>query len=323
MKKIETKALVEASLLVALAAIIMIMSAYVPFFALVGVIIWPIPITLLTFKYDLKISLLSLAVLLIIVASLVDPISAVSLGLMYGMPAVVLGFCLKRNYSSFMTIVSMSLSMFVAYIAMIRFGALLTGVDVLEEFFNMLAESMEMSKELMKSFGLSQEQINQSMAQAINPEVIRMMLPGMLAVTSLTGSFINYYFVGVIFKKLKITIKTISPLDQWFINNNLSFGLFFITITAWLMVNFKVENAEIVFNSVFIIFSYAFLINGFAVAFWFLKVRGISKKVRVFILVMLYMMGFSQILFYLGLIDYAFDFRKINPARRRKIPPGE
>lgn len=323
MKKIETKALVEASLLVALAAIIMIMSAYVPFFALVGVIIWPIPITLLTFKYDLKVSLLSLAVLLIIVASLVDPISAVSLGLLYGMPAVVLGFSLKKNYSPFITIVSMSLSMFVAYIAIIKFGALLTGVDVLKEFFTILSESMEMSKNMMKNFGLSQEQIDQSMAQALNPEVIRMMLPGLLAITSLTGSFINYYFVGVIFKRLRISIKTISPLDEWYINSNLSFGLFFITIAAWLMVYFKVENGETVFNSVFIIFSYAFLINGFAVASWFLKTRGISKKARVLILIVVYFMGFSQILFYLGLIDYAFDFRKINPARRRKIPPGE
>lgn len=323
MKRIETRALVEASLLTALAAMIMILSAYVPFFALVGVIIWPIPITLLTFKYDLKISLLSLVALLLIVASFVDPLTSLSLGLLYGAPAVVLGFCLKRKFAPFATIIAMSLSMFIAYIAIIKFGALLTGIDVLKEFFTIMDESVKKSQDILRGFGLGEQQINESMNQILKPETIKMMLPGLLAITALTGSFINYYFVGVIFKRLKVNINTIKPLDEWYINNNLSFGLFFITISAWLMAYFKVENAEIVFNSVFIIFSYAFLINGFAVASWFLKKKGMARKVRILILIMVYFMGLSQILFYLGLIDYAFDFRKINPARRRRIPPGE
>lgn len=320
MKRIETKALVEASLLTALAAIIMIMSAYVPFFALVGVIIWPIPITLLTFKYDLKVSLTSLASLLIIVSALIDPFTSVTLGLLYGLPAVVLGFCLKRKYSPFITIVSMSLSMFTAYIVIIKFGTLLTGVDLIKDFFAVIEES----KKILKEFGFSDQQINQSALQALNPETLKMMLPGILAMTALTGSFINYYFVGVIFKKLRININQVKPLDEWYINNNLSFGLFFITIAAWLMTYLNVRNSQIVFNSVYIIFSYAFIIDGFAVLAWFLKSRGFRPGIRIPILIGAYFMGLVPILFYVGLIDYAIDFRKLNPSRRgRRFPPEE
>jgi len=318
MKKMQTRVLVEASLLVALAAIIMILSVYVPFFALVGVIVWPIPITLLTFKYNIQTSLLSLVALLLIVAAIVDPLTAVSLGLLYGVPSVVLGFCLRKKLSPFITVISMALSMFVAYVVLIKLAAVITGVDIIKQ----MDEYFKKSRELMKGFGLTEEQIEKSLPQVFNADLIKMILPGILAMASVAGSYMNYYFVGIIFKKLKISISTVKPMEDWFISNYFSYGLFSITIFSWLMLYLKIPNAETVFNSIFVIFSFVFMINGLALLSWFLKKRGISKKLRIMILVGVYLTGMVQLLYYAGLLDYALDFRRINPARRR-IKPGE
>lgn len=323
MKKIETRALVEAAILVGIAAIIMIASAYVPFFILVGVIIWPIPITLLTFKHSVKLSVISLVALLAIVAAFIDPITSVSMVLLYGIPAIVLGFCLRKKYSPFITIAAMTVAMFIAYIVTIKLSSLVFGIDIMGDSFKILDESMARSKELMLKWGISEQQINQSASQAIDSNTIRILLPGLLGVASLMGAYINYYFVGIIFRKLRIKINELKPIEEWYIGKNLSYGLFFVTIVTGLLAYFKVSNADVVFNSVFVIFSFIFQISGFAVVAWFLKGKGISKKVIILLIFVIIFMQLSNFVFYLGLIDYIMDFRKINPSRGKRIPPGE
>lgn len=322
MKKMDTRTLIEAALLVAIAAVILIISSAVPFFAPLGLMVWPVSITLLTFKYNLRVSILSLVVLLLVVVGFIGPINTVLWGSMYGIPAIVLGVCLKRMLSPFSTVMAMTIAIFIIFILSIKVSTVITGVDILEFNFQVMEDSFKRSSEIMRSMGVSDEQINQAM-QAFNIGILKMLLPGILGISSLTIAFIIYYFAGAIFRRLGIRVNELKPMDQWYINNNLSFGLFFITVAAWFMTYLKVNNSDIVFNSVFVIFTFAFIVNGLALASWFLKSRGLPGKIRIPIIAFILLSAFSQILFYLGLIDYVLDFRRINPSRRRRIPPGE
>ncbi|HBM82011.1 MAG: YybS family protein [Clostridiales bacterium] len=321
MNKINTKALVEASILIAIASIIIIMSIYVPFFMIVGYILWPIPITLLTFKYDIKMSLMSLFALFLIVSAFANPISAFSLILLYGIPAVILGICLRRKTSPFITVLSMAASMFISYIVTIKLSTLIFGIDVMKETYKMFDDGISGAREMLRGMQISEEQINVMIPKELNSSLLRMVLPGMLAVTSILGSFLNYYVVGIIFKRLKIKIDTLKPFNEWYVSNSLSYGLFFSMLVSFILVYLKVNNADIVFNSIYIIFQFAFIIDGFAVVYWFLRSRRIGKILSIFIMVML--LSLSMVIFYLGIIDFILDFRKINPSRKRRIYPGE
>lgn len=323
MGKMQTRTLVEAAILVAISAIIMIATVAIPFFVMIGVVVWPIPITLLTFKYNIKVSLISLTALFVIIISFVDPLSAITMVLLYGVTAIVLGFCLRKKYSSLITVLAMTVSMFIAYIVTIKLSTIIFGIDIMSESFKLLDESVAKSRELMLQMGVSPEQINQSATQGINSEMIRVILPGLIGIASLFGSYISYFFVGVIFRRLRIKIVELKPIEEWYIGNNLSYGLFFVTALTGLLAYLKVSNADVVFNSVYVVFSFVFQISGFAVIAWFLKGKGVSKKFIIIIIVVLLFMQISILAFYLGLVDYLVDFRKINPSRRRKIPPGE
>lgn len=321
MKKTDTKALVEGALLIAIAAVLMIASIYVPFFILFGIILWPIPVTILTFKYDWKFSILSLVVLFLLAAMLTDPMDTLIMILIYGTPSAVLGFCLRRKYSSFASIMAMTLSMFVMLVAVIKFSKVLTGQDfmaLMTKTFNEISTKLE---ETLKNSGASDPQIN-TLLQSFNPDAISMVFPGILAMSALLGSFINYYVVGKVFKRLRISINELKPMDQWFIANNLSLGLFIITIAAWILYTLKVPNADVTFNSIYVIFNYVFVIDGLAVISWFLKKKGVPGKVTVLLIILLLFSPLGNLVFYLGLVDFIVDFRKINPLRRRKIPPG-
>jgi uncharacterized protein YybS (DUF2232 family) len=248
------------------------------------------------------------------------------MGLVYRVPAIVLGFCLRKKYSPFITIMAMAISMFLANILLFKAAALLTGVDLLKDSMKLYSESMEKSKEILKGLGMSDAQLSQSAQLTLSPELLNTLLPGLLAVTALVGSYINYYFVGVIFRKLRIKVNEISmikPIDEWYLNNNLAYGLFFITMISLALMYLKIQYSEIVFPSVYFIFTFAFTINGLALLAWFLKTRGISRNIRILIMVLVIFMNMGQILFFVGLIDFAIDFRKINPSRGGRIRPGE
>jgi uncharacterized protein YybS (DUF2232 family) len=217
----------------------------------------------------------------------------------------------------------MALSMFIGNLINIELAKLLTGIDPINQFFTLLDESMKEALDMMKSLGVPQEQIDAVQGTEGLSKMLRMVFPGILVMSSLLGSFINYYFVQVKFRKLKYSIAELKPMDQWYIGNNLSFGIFFMTIAAMAMTYFKVPNSDIVYSSIFVIFMFTFIVDGLAVISWFLKSKRVTKGLRILILVIIMFSGFAQILLFLGLADYILDFRKINPWRRRRIPPGD
>lgn len=322
MKKMETRTLVEASLLSALAAVIMIASIYIPFFSLVGAFIWPIPITLLSFKYSIRTSLLSLVVSLAIAAMVTSPVNALTMGLSYGLTAIVLGFCLRKNYAPFVTIMAMAVSTFAGYFAVIELTNVFTGVDLMKQFYTLLDESVKKSIEIAKSMGTTDEQIKNSPISSMTSENIKLIFPGMTAIASAVGSYMTYYLVQVIFKRLRINVRNITPFDKWYVGSNFGLGLFLMILASILMLYLKVPNANIVYSSIYSIMSFTFEVSGLSLLIWFLKSKGIPKGFQILIGVFLVFGQLAIILVLLGLADYMMDFRKINPARRRRISPG-
>lgn len=323
MRKIETRALVEASLLSALAAVIIIASVYIPILSMVGAFVWPIPITLLSFKYDIKTSLLSLVVSLAIASMITTPLEALTMGLSYGLTAVVLGFCLRKKYTPFITIMAMAVSTFAGYLAVLKLTFVITGIDPLKEFYAMFDESIKQSIQIAKSLGTTEEQLKNSPIARMSSENIKLIFPGILVLASVTGSYLTYYLVEVIFRRLRINVERIKPFSEWYLGGNFGLGLLVATLFSMLMVTFKVPNANVVYSSMVSIMSFVFEIVGLSVAIWFLKSKGVPKGLQILIGVFTLFSQLIIVLLILGLIDYVIDFRKINPARRGRISPKE
>lgn len=323
MRNMNTRALVEASLLSALSAVIIIASVYIPILSIVGAFIWPIPITLLSFKYDIKTSLLSLVVSLAIAAMVTTPLEVLAMGLSYGLTAVVLGFCLRKKYTPFVTIMAMAVSTFAGYVAVLKLTYLITGVDPIKDFYTMFDQSIKKSIELAKSLGTTDAQLKNSAIASMTSQNIKLIFPGILALASAVGSLMTYYLVEVIFRKLRITVEKIKPFTEWYIGTSFGFGLLMVTLVSMVLMLCKVPNSDIAANSMVSIVSVVFEVSGLSVVIWFLKSKGVAKGFLILIGVFLMFSQLGMILFILGLIDYVFDFRKINPSRRGKIFPKE
>ncbi len=317
--KMNTKSLVEAAILAALSTVIIIVSYYIPALLTIGAIAWSIPITLLTFKYDIKISILTLIVSLLISSAFITPVTAIAIAILYGLPALILGFCLRKKYPPFTTLISMSIAMFLSYVLTFKFSELITGKDILQEFLEIMKQAVNYSKSLALKHGGDQKAVEDTFSKLLNVDLVKMALPGAMVVAAVFGSFIDYYIVQIIFRKLNLKINEIKPVEYWYISNSTSYGIFFLTIASLIMLSAGVNNAEIISATVYAIFVFAFAVQGIALISWLFKKRGVPGKLVV-VLDILILIMFSQILFFIGILDYIIDFRKINPSRGNKFP---
>lgn len=317
--KMNTKTLVEAAILAALSTVIITVSYYIPALLTVGAIAWSIPITLLTFKYDIKISILTLIVSLLISSAFITPITAAGIAILYGLPALILGLCLRKKYPPFTTLISMSIAMFLSYVLTFKFSEIITGKDILQEFLEIMKQAVTYSKDWALKYGGNQKNIEDVFNRYLDVELVKMALPGAMIVASVFGSFLDYYIVQIIFRKLNLKINELKPIENWYISNSTSYGIFFLTIISLILLKSGVNNAEIISATVYSIFVFAFAVQGIALISWLLKRRGVPGKLVILLDVLILIM-FSQILFFIGILDYVMDFRKINPARRNKFP---
>ena len=105
-----TKAIVEAGMVSALVVLITLISMYLGFSGYIGVCILPIPITVIYIRQNFKISLLTVLVCTILVGLFFNPIEAVLNTFLLGLIGIILGYCLKKKFSSMKTYVLFSVA---------------------------------------------------------------------------------------------------------------------------------------------------------------------------------------------------------------------
>lgn len=322
MAGINFKTLLTAFVWTVTAMLLLVLTAGFPPFAVVSIVLLLLPVSLLILRYDRRISIPSLVIILIIAGLAAGPVRALAFTLLPGVPAAVIVVCFMRKKSAYTAVAATALAIFAAYIAMPAVISLAAKTDILKQFSQFMDQVVEISSQYLQMGGFSSEQA-QNLLSAYTFNSIKMVLPGSFAIVSLAGAFINYYIVSYILRRSGQQVSEIKPLDEWYVNNSLSLGLFFITIVSWILSTQNVNNADIVLNSILVIFSFVFQINALALLSWFLKKKRVITGVRVFILAIVYLVLSPFLLYFAGLIDFIMDFRKINPSRRRRIPPGE
>lgn len=314
-----TKALVESSILTSVAIVMILLSIYVPVFLLVGVFIWPIPITYIYAKHGMKLSVLSLVVTYVVAAITVDPITSFLMVILYGVLGVVLGYCIKSKKSVGFSLIIMAVCGFISTMIVLRVMVLVTGQDVISQGIN----SVNIMKESMRSAyiksGTSKATIDKMMAFIPDPKIISTILPSLLITYSLVTAFICYFITQKILKRIKYLIPEIIPLSQWYIPSMVASGIIMIFIISFLLTFLKVENGQNYFLNANILFNFAFTINALGFVSFMLKKRKIQKYIRWVIIAICALTPISSILFYVGIFDYMLDFRKLDATRKKPI----
>lgn len=310
-----TKSLVESGLLTAVTVVLILISLYVPVFYIVGIFLWPLPITFIYMRHGAKYSVVSLVAAGIITAMMYDPVSALSMSATFGVMSIVFGYCIKNKKTFSFSIAVMTAVMFISMVLVIKVFSLFMGQDLLSFMSNQMIQMQNMMKQIYSSMGVPKETQDMVLKSLPTAEMFKLLLPVLLLLTSVIMAFFSYVAANKVFAKFGYKLNKMKPLSEWFMPIQLAIAIIGLVLAAFIMVYFKVKNADVLYINANILFQFAFLINGLGAIDFFMKKKEIGKTLRVVIIIFLLISQLGNLLYLVGIVDYAFNLRKLDTTR--------
>ncbi|ACA46873.1 DUF2232 domain-containing protein [Clostridium botulinum] len=324
-KQNKTNSLVEAGLIVALMIVLIMLNLYFPIFTVFGSFILPIPIAVLYMRQDYKITIWAILVTGVITMLINNPITALTTTISFGIMGFLLGYCIKKEKSIFITIVILAagfllsnIMIFFIYFSFIDKRGI---IGYINENINIIKESMELTKEFYSKAGVSKDKLQQidQVFGSLNLDSMLKMLPVALIIIAFLSAFLNYAVTKKVLMKLGYkNVKSLPSISKIYVNVRL------VTIVAiGLLIGAVLKRKTIGLGDYFFITaSYLLiillLIDGISTFIYYMRNKfKISKGILIFIFLMT--LGPLYIIyFYLGLADIMLDFRKLDPFRQYK-----
>ncbi|MCX7883486.1 MAG: YybS family protein [Caloramator sp.] len=313
--KSSTKAIVESGILTAVTVVLILISLYIPVFYMIGIFLWPLPATFIYIRHGAKYSIMSLVVAGIITAISYDPISALNITATFGLMSIVLGYCIKNKKDFSFSVILMSAAMFISLILVLKIFSVSMGQDIVSMLTEQINQMREMATSMYSQMGVPKETQELALSAFPTAELFKKMFPIGLLIGSITMAFISYTIARKVFKKFGYDISNMKPLSSWYMPVQLAIGIIVLVLLAYIMVYFKIKNADILFINTSLLMQFAFLIDGVATVDFFMKKKGVTKGLRIFILIFLIFSQIGKLLFFIGIVDYALNLRKLDITR--------
>ncbi|MCB2294597.1 YybS family protein [Clostridium algoriphilum] len=327
-----TKAIVEASLISVIISVIMIITGYLPIVSFIGSLILPIPVAVLYIRHNKKITITATFVSIILVSLVYNPIMAIYSAITYSIIGIVLGYCVKKNKESSITLIFLAIGSGISNILTVAFSMLFIEkvgfVDFLSKNLEFMKRAMKVSFDSTKSLylqsGITPEQLklldkNLEMMNKIDVALILAFIPAGLLIFSFISAYLNYIVARAILKKLNYKMDAVLPLSRVYVSNIVGAVLIGIVCIGIILASRNIPGGEYIQKSSEFLILFVFIINGIAASTYFLRVkRNISKPLVILILVLTILSPLCNIYFSIGLMEMAFDFRRLDPYRIKR-----
>ncbi|MCL6451917.1 MAG: YybS family protein [Acetobacteraceae bacterium] len=306
-----TRPLVEGALLAAIAVVIILAGTYIPLVGPVMVFLWPVPIVVIQLRRGLRVSLLVLAVTCLALSAFLGPVSAVTLVISLGAAGIVLGEGVRRNWPASWVLASGTAAVAAALLVTLGVSLWVLHINPIELQFEALQRSLEITAGLYERLGAGQAfaPARQAMEEAIAAS--RYLLPALLVMGAAFNAFLNYVVGSAVLARLGHRPQPLPPFARW----KLPLGVVFVYAAALGMLvggqRLKVGFLEVAGSNVITALNLAFLIEGIAVAYFYLSRLSVPKWFRILILVYLpFGPLVGQLLLWAGMLDVAIDLRR-------------
>lgn len=322
--KINTRSMLEGSLMAVILVIAMFLEIYAPVIGIIFMFALPLPITIVYVKDGLKYAIGSLVVAGVIGMILISPVLAVPLIADAGLVGITLGFCITHNKSAIKSYLYMTIAFFFVSAVTIGTASLFTDVKgipgLIDEAVTAYNQSIDSAKQLYLSMGVNKQQIEQVFSQTngITRDTLLTIFPAVMIFSSMIFSYLNYKLTASIFRRIKIKMNELRSFEYIYIPNLLAAAMIALTCIGLILQAKKVGIGSYIFASTYSMFQLALLIQGIAVALYFFKNRLSNSKAAVVIIILTALI-LKDIYVYVGIAELIFDFRKIDPTRARNI----
>lgn len=302
-------------MMAAIFVLVSVISYYTPIGA-ISTLALSAPAAILTYRQGLRAGLLSAVAGSAVLALMVDPIWALTTGLMFQLMGLSLGWGLRKRYTPYLTLLAGTAAGMVGTLAVGLVSWYVMGVNVVQQMVDLYRESTEQSMAIFQKFNVPEQslegvkQIPQMVEQFMGP-----LLPSILLMSSLALAFVSLAVTRLILKRMGYNTEGLPPFGLWKFPSYFLWG--FMLSFLGLALSSKVPTVSRLFMNLYNLANILFTVQGLAIAVFYMTKWSTPKVMQIFGIFMLITTPiFPPMLLMLGLLDYTFDFRRIGPARR-------
>ena len=306
--------LAQASLIAALGILLCLITAYVPILSILSISV-PVPYAIIATLTDNKYSILSLIATFFILMFTVNPLYSVSVCIMSIVPGIFIGSAVRNNkkednFNKFEPIYIGTIITMICVIAFFFIGNIVFKTNILEDFMNIVKESVNIQITIMENAGMD---LKEGFKASDIVNYINNMLPTMLFLQGMIVAFIIYALEIFVLKRIRIVNLGLPKLTDFYLPGNaisVSFTLYILVLFMDL-INLNLYTDLIMMN-LQLVFNFMFILQGIAVSIYFFKkwIRSGSLKMIFMSALTLSIFGFMGISF-VGMLDSIIDFRRV------------
>lgn len=307
----KTREIAEAGLFAALIALMIIGAYFVPLAGSLITMFLPLPIIVLTMKNRIVNVVFAALVGIIVSGIFITFIGSIPLGgiaLLVGLP---IGLAMRNKQKTLVTILIGTVFGTVAFVAIFALIEQFTGISLLQIIEESFSLSAEMQGELSAILGADSTTAAADAQKLLSDMLylIKLIMPAFMMVFAMFYAMINVVMAHQILKRLRIEHTPLGRFEDFTYPKHLAYGSMGMLILSYVVGAMGLVDLELITTNFAFLFTNIFVIQGFAVIYFYMKGK-VGKATSIVIIVLLSVFGLMQYISFLGFFDVLMELRK-------------
>jgi uncharacterized protein YybS (DUF2232 family) len=314
-RNVKTSRLTESALITGILVIFAMIGNFIfPFIDF----IYPLPAIILAKRYDYKASVMSLVSAGLIIFMMLGVQMGLYYIVLYTPMAAIMGYFISKDKKPYKAVLTGGLAYLISFVILLMIMQAFLSINLVDYVRETFVESLKIQESIMSNFGGMEEQLETTKTLYENMmNAIILLFPAMIIFSSISMSYVNYFVVQKLGKRLGVSIVPMIDFSMFRLPSNISIGMLIFLGGTYIISKTEIVNSEALSANIMFIFQILFLIQGLAVAKFFM-LR--NKLPRLFMGLMFFLILFNNFLTLLatmvGLVDTIVDIRKIKKFDR-------
>ncbi|MGR9589633.1 YybS family protein [Bacillus thuringiensis] len=304
----QTKFITEGAALLAIYAILLLISMYVPILGTVVTFALPLPFILLTIRHKLSNVLVVFVAALFVTIIVSQPMNLVKT-IMFGLIGIVLGYMYKTRKKPVEILIAGTLAYLIGFVLIYVASIKFFNIDIMKQMQSMFSESMVQSEKIVSAIGMPISKEQKELLTQMN-DILQSLFPSILVLVSVCFSWITVIISGSVLKKLKHDIIPWPKFKDIQLPKSIVwYYVIFILLATFIKVE-PTSYLHMVFSNLYVIFTLLLVLQGLTFISFLAYRKGFTKGVPIisFIVCMFIPMLFPLVTI-LGIIDLGISLR--------------
>ena len=308
------KALMEGAMLVAISLLLAVIGIYAPLISIIGLLLYPLPMAVLTLRRGVKVGVTGTLALLALSAIFFGIPQAVLMLLQYGVLGVFLGWCLRSGRKPLFTLGLATLIAALGAAAAILLSLLISGLP-LSSLQDQAREMVDSVIAVYQQHGMIDSLLPEGWTveqySSYMEESMMRLLPAVLIISSSLMTVLCYLISTAILRRLRYDIPRLPKFKEWRLDWRFSWGLILGLALLLYGNHTSTDWASTAGASILYVFAPILLVVGVAFLFWYMDAMDTPLVMRGVILFVSILMFTVMMWFFMSLavLDDLFDLR--------------